>query len=225
MANNPVLYSIYKIGKLMGDTGADINLPFLNVYGFGVDLNAKLSELMRAGAMAGGLLSSLGQIVAGGGGGISMKTSLKKMGIDAALDTGYMDEKSNLVKALKGAGIAVDENAVRPTVGGSSIITLLDYTGGGSITRSSLSSSDTSESGSVVAGNSSSEDIQNTTMGDAKNDANNQMAEAKESEDTAVTTETVNENVVKIYELLADVVDGNAALMVKLSYDSTYGLN
>ena len=73
---------------------------------------------------------------------------------------------------------------------------------------------------------SSSEDISNTTLSDASKDGNNQIAEAKEDEENKVDIETVNENVVKIYSLLADVADGNSSLLVRLSLDSQFtGLN
>ena len=232
MANNPALYSIYKIGKLMGDTGADINIPFINAMGFGLDLNASVSELMRGGAMAGGLLSSMGQMLAGGGG-VSIKNSLKKMGIDKALSTGYADDKADLTKTLKAAGISIDKDAQRKSaadikVEGSSILSLLSLVGGGTTDnqKESGASGDTSKSGSVTAGNSSSSDISSTTLSDASKDGNNQIAEAKEEKENEVTVETVNENVVKIYELLSEVVMGDSALNVKLAFDSQFaGLN
>jgi hypothetical protein len=232
MANNPALYTIYKIGKLMGDTGADINIPFINAMGFGLDLNASVSELMRGGAMAGGLLSSMGQMLAGGGG-LNMKSTLKKMKMETALSTGYADEGANLTKTLKAAGISIDKNRTRTSasdidIKGSSILNLLELVGGGSNIdkKESGTAGSTSQSGSVTAGNSSSEDISSTTVADAGKDGNNQLAEAKEDEENKVDIEDVNENVVKIYELLADVADGNASLMVRLSLDTQFtGLN
>jgi hypothetical protein len=232
MANNPALYTIYKIGKLMGDTGADINIPFINAMGFGLDLNASVSELMRGGAMAGGLLSSIGQMFAGGGG-LNMKSTLKKMKMETALSTGYADEGANLTKTLKAAGISIDKNRTRTSasdinIEGSSILNLLELVGGGSNIdkKESGTAGSTSQSGSVTAGNSSSEDISSTTVADAGKDGNNQLAEAKEDEENKVDIEDVNENVVKIYELLADVADGNASLMVRLSLDTQFtGLN
>ena len=239
MANNPVLYGMYKIGKLMGDLGADINLPFLNVYGFGVDLNATVSELMRGGAMAGSILSSLGQMIVGGGG-LNMKRSIMQMRAADELrdlfkgDFGYKQGKLGMLSSLALAGVNIDLLASRKSgnilVGSDSLLNTLKLTDSTNITDNSSSDSSngmsTSESGSATAGNSSSEDIKNTTVSDSQNDANNQMAEAKESEDNAVNIETVNENVVKIYTLLSDVADGNSSLLVRLSYDNQFtGLN
>lgn len=241
MANNPVLYGMYKIGKLMGDLGADINLPFLNVYGFGVDLNATVSELMRGGAMAGSILSSLGQMIVGGGG-LNMTRSVMQMRAADELrdllqgDFGYKNRlgKAGMLSSLALAGVNIDLLASRKSgnvlVGSDSLLNTLKLTDSTNITDNSSSDSSnsmsTSESGSATAGNSSSEDIKNTTVSDSQNDANNQMAEAKESEDNAVNIETVNENVVKIYTLLSDIADGNSSLLVRLSYDSQFtGLN
>lgn len=241
VANNPILYGIYKVGKLMGDLGADIDIPFLNVYGFGVDLNASLSELMRGGAMAAGILSSLGQMVVGGGGGLLPGLSLASMRASDELrdlitgDFGYTNHagKAGMLSSLALAGINIDLAATRKknnvSISGSSLVNAIKMSEGTTVTENSSSGANgmsTSESGSATAGNSSSDDISNTTLSDSKNDANNQMAEAKESEDNAVNIETVNENVVKIYTLLSDVVDGNSSLLVRLSYDSQYmGLN
>jgi hypothetical protein len=168
-----------------------------------------------------------------GGGGLNMKSTLKKMGINNALSTGYADSNANLLKTLKKVGVEVDEKAERRTaadirVEGSSILNLLDFIGGGTNInkKESGAGGGTSESGSVTAGNSSSEDISSTTLSDASKDGNNQIAEAKEDEENKVDIETVNENVVKIYSLLADVADGNSSLLVRLSLDSQFtGLN
>ena len=65
IASNPVLYGIYKVGNLMKDTGANINLPFVNVMGFGVDLNTTVADLMIAGSLVGSVLSGIGNLIGG----------------------------------------------------------------------------------------------------------------------------------------------------------------
>jgi hypothetical protein len=42
-----------------------IALPFLNVYGFGVDLNTTVADLMSVAALSGGLLSGIGGMLSG----------------------------------------------------------------------------------------------------------------------------------------------------------------
>lgn len=232
ISNNPMMYALYKIGNLMDQTGVDFNLPFLNVFGFGVDLNATVSQLMRGGAMAGSLLSGIGQMIAGGGG-LNMKAAIKGLGsdnktVDEILSAGY-NGTGDLLKALEKTGLKVNREAIRSDgnkimIDSSGLTAALNLAGlnntvnGGS---GSEAGSKTSESGtSTNVGNSSSEDIKNTTLSDAKSDTDAQMAEAKESEDNSVNIETVNENVVKIYTLLSDVVDGASSLSIRMSMDS-----
>ena len=47
MANNPVSYLMFKMADLLEQTTGGISLPFLNVYGFGVDLETTVADLMR----------------------------------------------------------------------------------------------------------------------------------------------------------------------------------
>lgn len=228
MANNPVLYSLYKIGNLMDQTGVDFNIPFLNVYGFGVDLNATVSQLMRGGAMAGSLLSGIGQMLMGGGG-LNMKASIEGLGADEVLSSGYQGT-GDLLKALEKTGIQVNREAMRShgdkimidSSGLTAALNLagLNTTAGGGLGGSEQGST-TSESGtSTNAGNSNSDDIKNATLGDANSDADAQMAEQKESEDNSVNIETVYDEVVKIYELLEDVINGAESLSIRMSTDS-----
>lgn len=63
MANNPITYLLYKVGGLLEQTTGGIDLPFLNVYGFGVDMNTSVAQLMQAGAMSAGILGSIGGMV------------------------------------------------------------------------------------------------------------------------------------------------------------------
>jgi hypothetical protein len=69
-ASNPILYLLPKMANLLkdvtgGEGGGGIALPFLNVYGFGVDLNTTVSDLMLVASMAGTALGALGPAVTG----------------------------------------------------------------------------------------------------------------------------------------------------------------
>ena len=148
--------------------------------------------------------------------------------VDEILSAGY-NGTGDLLKALEKTGLKVNREAIRSDgnkimIDSSGLTAALNLAGlnntvnGGS---GSEAGSKTSESGtSTNVGNSSSEDIKNTTLSDAKSDTDAQMAEAKESEDNSVNIETVNENVVKIYTLLSDVVDGASSLSIRMSMDS-----
>jgi hypothetical protein len=65
IANNPITYALLKFGSLLEKTTGGIPIPFLNVHGFGVDLETKVSDLMLVGALAGGILSGIGSMVSG----------------------------------------------------------------------------------------------------------------------------------------------------------------
>jgi hypothetical protein len=111
-------------------------------------------------------------------------------------------------KMLSKLGIGTGSGlAIVPRGDGSG---LLGATGGGE--RS------VSEAGYV--GNSKSSDIKESVMQDAKDSKEQLMVEAQEEEKTN-TVETINTNVLKIYELLDDVVHGNGAFRVKVD---NYGL-
>ena len=83
MASNPVTYSMFKIGKLLKDTvgGIDFSIPLY--LGTGTAQTFNVADLMLTGALSGGLLTGLGSMLAGGGGGgFSGKGMLKSLGIN-----------------------------------------------------------------------------------------------------------------------------------------------
>jgi hypothetical protein len=65
MAANPVSYLLPKLSKMLKDTTGGIDLPFVNVMGFGVDLNTSVADLMSVAALAPAVLGSLGPILVG----------------------------------------------------------------------------------------------------------------------------------------------------------------
>jgi hypothetical protein len=65
MAANPMSYLLPKLSKMLKDTTGGIDLPFVNVMGFGVDLNTSVADLMSVAAMAPAVLGSLGPVLAG----------------------------------------------------------------------------------------------------------------------------------------------------------------
>ena len=62
IASSPALYGIYKVAGLMRDTGAQMDIPAFSVMGNMVDLHTSVADLMSAGALAGGLLSNIGNL-------------------------------------------------------------------------------------------------------------------------------------------------------------------
>lgn len=111
MASNPISYFIYKMAKVVDDAAGGIDLPFLNVMGFGVDLNTTVSDLMRVAAVGSGILGSIGPMISGLGSSFSGQAMLNKLGIGS------------------GSGLAVNQRGSGISLGGS--------TGGGSSSTSS----------------------------------------------------------------------------------------
>ena len=66
-ASNPILYALPKLANLLRDVtgGSGIDLPFINVFGFGVDLNTSIADLMSIASMAGTALGALGPLFTG----------------------------------------------------------------------------------------------------------------------------------------------------------------
>jgi hypothetical protein len=80
MANNPITYSLFKMSGLLKDTtgGIDFGLPM--VMGNGMPITFNVADLMRTGALAGGVMSSMGAML-GGGGGLTGNSILKGIGL------------------------------------------------------------------------------------------------------------------------------------------------
>jgi len=81
MANNPISYLTYKMAGLLEDTTGGIALPFLNVMGFGVDLETTVADLMRVASVGTGILGSIGPMISGLFSSFSGRSMLNKMGI------------------------------------------------------------------------------------------------------------------------------------------------
>jgi hypothetical protein len=60
-----MLYLLPKVATLLEDYAGGIDLPFVNVMGFGVDLNTSVAQLMNVASMSGSILGSIGPIITG----------------------------------------------------------------------------------------------------------------------------------------------------------------
>ena len=84
MANNPILYLLPRVATLLEDYAGGIDLPFVNVWGFGVDLNTSVAQLMNVAAMSGSILGSLGPMISGLTGALSGSMLLSNAGINTS---------------------------------------------------------------------------------------------------------------------------------------------
>ena len=90
IGNDPVLYSTYMIASMLDDTVGGIAIPTIGAFAMGngveIDLETTVADLMRTGAMAGGLLGGIGKMIGGisrgSGGGFSGSGMLKAFGIN-----------------------------------------------------------------------------------------------------------------------------------------------
>lgn len=98
MAGNPITFGMNKMLEFMDTTGVDINIPFINAMGFGLDLNTSVKGLMKMGlgiaqamSLAGNLLGALGS---GSWGGLSLDawgaSETTKRGSGMSLSAGTM---------------------------------------------------------------------------------------------------------------------------------------
>ena len=173
MSKNPILYLLPKVAKLLDDAVGGIALPFVNVYGFGVDLNTTVSELMRVASMSGTILSALGPMISGLASAANGTAMLMAAGINPFATNFSVVQRGKSRASAAAAG------------GGSS----------------------TSSSGYV--GNASGDDVQSSTMQDAEDSKESEAVKAKE-ELGPQAIDRIDENVLKIYELLSQAQIGTS---------------
>ena len=65
MMSNPATYAMHKMVKFMEDQDLDINIPFINAMGFGLDLNTGVRGLLNMGLGIGSAMSLVGNILSG----------------------------------------------------------------------------------------------------------------------------------------------------------------
>jgi hypothetical protein len=82
MANNPLMYILPRAATLLEEYAGGIDLPFLNVMGFGVDLNTSVAQLMNLASLSGAILGSIGPAVSGLAGALSSDIMLLNAGIN-----------------------------------------------------------------------------------------------------------------------------------------------
>lgn len=79
IAQNPALYALYKASNLLQATTGGIAIPTVSIMGTSVDLNTTVADLMRVGALSSGILSSIGQMISGLGGGTNANAMLARV--------------------------------------------------------------------------------------------------------------------------------------------------
>ena len=65
LANNPALYTTWLINDLVEQVTGGINIPFVNVLGTGIDLNANINQLTKLGLIGFGAMEQIANIIGG----------------------------------------------------------------------------------------------------------------------------------------------------------------
>jgi len=150
------------------------------------------------------------------GTGVNLQTTVADLMRVGALSSGLLQGIGTMISTGGNGGIT-----------GSGMLRSLGIIGNNSSTSvqrgqgASITTSTSTVSSSGYVGNSNSSDIKSKSMQSAQDDANSQLVEQKESEDSDVPNKTIDEDILKIYKLLQSVVNGNA-INVKLQ---NYGLS
>ena len=112
MGNDPILFATYKVASMVDSLAGGIDLPFVNVMGFGLDLNTSVAELMKVAAVSGSALAGIGKLVAslGSAGGFSGSGMLKSMGVDLSGSSVSMLTRGTTAGLLSTSGTAVSSS-------------------------------------------------------------------------------------------------------------------
>ena len=120
IGNDPVLYTMYTVASMLDDTVGGIAIPTIGAWAMGngteIDLETTVADIMRTGAMAGGLLGGIGKMIGGltkgSGGGFSGSGMLKAFGI--SLDAGNTAQ----VQRGSGAGLLTTDSGMDVSLSG-----------------------------------------------------------------------------------------------------------
>lgn len=83
IASSPVSYGILKAATLLDEAVGGIPIPDISIMGNSVALNTTVADLLRVGALGGGIISSFGSIAEGLGNSFSGQAMLSQLGISS----------------------------------------------------------------------------------------------------------------------------------------------
>jgi hypothetical protein len=121
MASNPATYMLYKTATLLDNTVGGIPIPDISIMGNAVALNTTVADIMRVGAMAGGILSSFGSLISGLGNSFSGQAMLDQLGINSGTKLEITPRgNGSLLKSVGGGQQTVSESGYGRTIGNTS---------------------------------------------------------------------------------------------------------
>jgi hypothetical protein len=153
------------------------------------------------------------------GNGIDLETTVADLMRVAALSTGVI---GSLGEMISGLGSSFDGRAMLTKMGieSSSKLAITPRGSGEGISTSDAGGGKTLSS-SGYTGNASPSDIKDTTIQESEDTKDQLMVEAMEEDESQQHIKVINENVIKIYEVLEDVASGKRSFNVKVA---DYGL-
>jgi hypothetical protein len=104
LANDPVSSSLNLVANLLNDLIGGIKIPFVNVFGFGFDLNASVADLMNVAALTGPILGGVGKMIAGLAN-LNPNNLLKTFGVEQG-DAGLNVQTRGSTSALVGGTLS-----------------------------------------------------------------------------------------------------------------------
>lgn len=205
MANN--MYKRTSMGEMM--TNAFANLKYTMSAGIANNpaLYATYTIASLLEDMVGGIKLPDIKVM---GSGVNLQTSIAQLMNVAALSGSILSGIGQMISAGTGGGFS-GSSMLRALGIGNNTASVTRGTGSGLLNTGGISYS---ESGFV--GNTESSDVYGKTMSDANDDANKQMAEAKD-ESNDITMGDVDNHIMTIYQLLDDVVNGTSSFHVIMS--------
>jgi len=155
IANNPALYAMYKAASLLDTVAGGLEFSIPLVMGSGSAQTFNVANIMRAAALSGGILGSIGQMIASGGnGGLTGSGILNGVGIN----------KGRVTTVVRGNGLGLS------TTNGISVSSSGGWSGnesGDDVAQSTMTSQTDSSKASTASAVDSSEE---TKLKDVRND-------------------------------------------------------
>ena len=121
IGNDPILYTTYMVASMLDETVGGISIPTIGAWAMGngveVDLETTVADIMRTGALAGGLLGGIGKMILGlgSGGGFSGSGMLKAFGVNLDSSTASTVQRGNAATA---AGLLTTESGMDTSYSG-----------------------------------------------------------------------------------------------------------
>jgi len=117
IAKNPALAAIWKVTGLIQENTGGINIPFIEAFGTGFDLNTTVENLVKLGVVGVSSLGMIGDLMSGMGSTIAPASILSKLGVYASTSATAISRGSGLGSLASGLGLS--ESGAR-TIGTSS---------------------------------------------------------------------------------------------------------